>query len=177
MKNEAKVKVNKLETNSGYDFLDAQHSGYKRLSESVTHRRQILFNRKEGYYIIEDILTGEGKHTFDLCFHFAPMKLEIEKENPLVVRSNDKGEANIAIIPMRTEGLKVSIEEGWVSYSYGKKIKMSVAKYSKVARRSLELLTLLYPFGNVGLSLERLEDKAMGFWRKVVKEGSETGEK
>lgn len=177
MTNDAQVKVNKWETDDECDFLDAQHSGYERLYEPTNHRRQILFNKKESYWVIKDILTGKGKHAFDLYFHFVPMKLEIDKENPLVVRGNDKGEANIAIIPMRTEGLKVSIEEGWVSCSYGKKIKTSVVKYSKIAGRSLEFLTLLYPFGNVELSLEEIKDKAIVLWTKVVDESSKTGEK
>ena len=142
LRNEAKVKVNRWETNDEYDFLDIQHSGYERLSEPVTHRRQIFFYKKESYCIIKDILTGKGKHTFDLCFHFVPVELEIDKENPLVVHSSIKDGTNIAIIPTASKGLNFFIEEEWVSRSYGRKIRAPVVKYFA----PVEFCSILCPY-------------------------------
>ena len=163
MGNDAQVKVNKWETNDEYDFLDAQHSGYERLSEPVTHRRQILFDRKQGYWIVRDILTGKGKHIFDLYFHFAPMELEMKKEDPLVVNSNIAGGPNIVIVPMETEGLKVSIQEGRVSYSYGEKVTALVIRYSKTARTPAQFMTVIYPFKAFVPPIENIRETVTAF--------------
>lgn len=143
--------------------MDAQRSGYEHFSAPVTHRRQILFNKKEGYLIINDILTGRGKHTFDLYFHFAPMKLEVNKENPLVVSSNIVGGPNIVIVPMETEGLKVSIQEGWVSYSYGETVTALVIRYSKTTRSPVQFVTLIYPFKVFAPPVENVRKTAAAF--------------
>lgn len=163
MRNEAKVKVNKWETNEVYDFLETQHFGYERLSEPINHRRQILFNKKESYWVIKDILTGKGKHTFDLYFHFAPMKLEIEKEDPLVANSNIAGGRNIVIVPMETKGLKVSIQEGWVSYSYGEKVTALVIRYSRTTRTPVQFVTVIYPFKAFVPLIENIREIATAF--------------
>ena len=163
MGNEARVKVNKWETNDEYDFLNVQHSGYERLSEPITHRRQIVFDRKGGYWIVRDILTGKGKHCFDLYFHFAPMKLEIKKEDPLVVNSDIAHGPNIVIVPMETEGLKLSIQEGSVSYSYGEKVTALVTRYSKIARTPVQFVTVIYPFKAFVPSIENIRETATAF--------------
>ncbi len=149
MGNEAKVKVNKWETSDKYDFLDAQHSGYELLSEPVTHHRQILFNKKEGYWMIKDFLIGKSKHAFDLYFHFAPMKIEVNKENPLVVHSNIKGGTNMVIVPMETEELKVFTKEGGRSYSYGEKVKATTVKYSKTAKAPIKFVSVICPHSSL----------------------------
>lgn len=163
MTNDAQVKVNKWETNDEYDFLDAQHSGYECLSEPVTHRRQILFDRKQGYWIVRDILTGMGKHTFDLYLHFAPMKLEIKKEDPLVVNSNLAPGPNIVIVPMETEGLKLSIQEGSVSFGYGEKVTAPVIRYSKTTRTPVQFVTVIYPFKAFVPPVENVRETATAF--------------
>ena len=92
---DAAVKVNRWVTAENYDFLDAEHNGYSRLN--VVHRRQIYFNKEEQYWVIKDMLTGEGgyKHKFELYFHFAPMDLKKAKDE-LVIETGNKNGANIA---------------------------------------------------------------------------------
>jgi len=127
MKNDAKVKVNGWKVSEEYDFLDAQHSGYERLSKPVTHQRQILFNKKENHWIIKDILLNKGKHTFDLYFHFALNPIEIVKRNPLAVRAGIEG-PNITITPKDTENLSKEISHAWVSCGYGIKKRAPIVK-------------------------------------------------
>jgi uncharacterized heparinase superfamily protein len=73
---DADVNVNRWVVAENYDLLDAEHNGYSRLN--VVHRRLIYVNKEEKYWVIKDILTGEGgyKHKFELYFHFAPMALQ-----------------------------------------------------------------------------------------------------
>jgi uncharacterized heparinase superfamily protein len=139
---DAAVNVNGWLVTENYDFLDAEHNGYSRLN--VVHRRQIYFNKEEKYWVIKDMLTGEGgyKHKFDLYFHFAPMALKKEKDELVIETGNETG-ANIAIAPLLTDGLKLAIENGWVSYSYGTKVEAPIVKYSKTAEVPAEFVTVI----------------------------------
>ena len=139
---DAAVNVNGWLVTENYDLLDAEHNGYSRLN--VAHRRQIYFNKVEKYWVIKDMLTGEGgyKHKFDLYFHFAPMDLKKEKDE-LVIETGNKNGANIAIVPLETEGIKMAIENGWVSYNYGTKVEAPIVKYSKTAEVPAEFVTCI----------------------------------
>lgn len=92
------------------------------------------------------------------------MKVEVHEENPLVVSSNIKGGANTVIVPMETEELKASIEEGEVSCSYGEKVKTPVVEYSKTAKAPIEFTSVIYPYSSLKLlftvekSLESCDD-------------------
>ena len=143
MERDAAVKVNRWLVTDNYDFLDAEHNGYVRLKNPVVHRRQIYFNKQKKYWVIKDMLTGEGgdKHKFDLYFHFAPMKLK--KKNELVIETDNKNGSNIMIIPLETEEISMEIETGWVSYSYGKKVEAPIVKYSKTAEVPVEFVTVI----------------------------------
>jgi len=168
IKSDTVIKVDNWKITDEYDFLDAQHSGYERLTNPVIHQRQIFFDKKDGYWIIKDILTGKGKHIFDLYFHFAPMKVdrlktnnnvlsrvskiknqlidgEIMIDSSLVVETKNNDGVNLSIIPLNTKNLTIDVLDGWVSCSYGVKEKASIVKYSKVACCPTEFLTILYP--------------------------------
>ena len=136
---DAAVKVNRWLVTENYDLLDAEHNGYSRLN--VVHRRQIYFNKEEKYWVIKDMLTGEGRHKFELYFHFAPMALKEKDE--LVIETGNKTGANIAIAPVETDGIKLVIENGWVSYSYGQKVEAPIVKYSRTAEVPAEFVTCI----------------------------------
>ena len=140
---DAAVKANKWLITEKYDFLDAEHNGYTRLKNPVVHRRQIYFNKEKEYWMIKDMLTGEGgyKHKFDLYFHFAPM--ELKEKDELAIETDNKNGVNIMIMPLETEGIEMEIENGWVSYSYGRKVETPIVKYSKTAAVPTEFVTVI----------------------------------
>jgi hypothetical protein len=141
----ANIKINKWEVTTEYDMLDAEHSGYMRLCNPIIHRRQVLSNKKEGYWVIKDILSGQGPHQFDLYFHFAPFEIEIDSEFPLVVKTRTEG-VNLVIIPLETEGVAMQIERGWISYRYGVKEESAFVRYSKTSQASVNFCNILYPY-------------------------------
>lgn len=155
---DAEVRVNRWEPTQEYDFLDAEHDGYKRLKDPVIHRRQIWFDKTGGLWIIKDILSSKGIHQFDLYFHFAPMEVEVDSSYPLAVRTKTGG-ANVAVVPLDEEGLSVDIMSGWVSYSYGAKETAPIVKYSKNCACGT-FSTVIYPYrGELSIAeiLERVE--------------------
>ncbi len=127
------MKVNRWEISKEYDILNAEHTSYQRLRNSVTHQRQILFNKMEDYWVIKDILAGRGKQECGFYFHFAPLKVEIDGEFSLAVKTKRKG-VNVAIIPLNADGLTVNVEQGWISYRYGEKVKTLIVKYQGSAQ-------------------------------------------
>lgn len=129
MKFDAIPQVNKWVTTDKYDFFDGEHNGYAKLENPVVHRRQIHFNKEKKYWIIKDILTGDGKHKFEWYFHFVPIELEQINEKSLMIRTRCNG-TNITLDPIRApNGLRCEIQDGWISQGYGKKVKASIVKY------------------------------------------------
>lgn len=52
------------------DRVSAEHYGYQRLPQPVTHRRTVIFNKHERFWAIEDDFVGAGEHKFAARFHF-----------------------------------------------------------------------------------------------------------
>jgi len=145
MCNDAIPRVHRWEVSDRYDLFDGEHSGYERLKHPVTHCRQVYLDKREGIWIVRDRLTGQGEHRFDLYLHFAPMSLLFDEGEPLAVRTDCAQGANLAVVPLQRDGLSAEISEGWVSYSYGKKVKAPVLRYSKIAQVPTEFVTVLFP--------------------------------
>jgi hypothetical protein len=139
------VKVKKWQSNNKQDILDVEHDGYKRLNNPVIHRRKFFFDKIDGYWLIKDILIGEGTHQCALYFHFAPTKLVIDKEFPLAVKTKTRG-ANLAIIPLEIEGVTLEISNGYVSYQYGVKVEAPIVKYVKSGGLPINFYNILYPY-------------------------------
>jgi len=121
MEDDIDIKVNKWEANKDYDFFSGEYKRNKGLRDNIIHRRDIYFDKKENYWIIKDILKGEGIHRADLYFHIAPLEVELNKEFDLVVKIKEE-KINLAIIPLEKE-ISVDMLEGWISSSYGVRIK------------------------------------------------------
>ena len=128
--------LHKWVTTDEYDFFDGEHSGYARLDEPVIHRRQIYFNKKEGYWVIKDILTGEGKHLFEMFLHFAKIEIELNS-------FDIKTENNVFIKQLNCKNLSVEKHKGWISPSYGIRYKAPVIKYYKKDSVPVEFITII----------------------------------
>ena len=142
---DASVRVNKWESTPEYDVLIAEHNGYGRLKSPVIHQREIFFNKTEGFWIVKDILNGEGDHEYDLYLHFAPIEIEFDKDLPLVIKTKANG-ANLAVIPLNTEGVSVEVTKGWVSYRYGVKVEAPIVRYHKKGGHQTTFCNILCPY-------------------------------
>ncbi len=142
LENDSKVNVSKWETTPNYDYLEAEHNGYNRFYGNVTHKRQFVFNKSENYWLIKDILTGEGKHKFDLFFQLGPgMVYRIDKRT--LTASIYFDDRCLKVIPLFRKSISLSVEEGWYSGRYGIKNKSKVLKYSRTSVLPVEFLFLM----------------------------------
>ncbi len=113
-----------IETNfsSERDVIVAEHRGYARLGEPVTHRRKVEFDKRERYWLVVDEMLGTGEHEFRVRFHFAP-GIETEARGDVGVIAYDKiSGARLWIVPL-TKGGSVEIEPRWTSRDYGAKMR------------------------------------------------------
>ncbi|MEK6299578.1 MAG: alginate lyase family protein [Acidobacteriota bacterium] len=115
--------VNRCESTAGRDVLDAEHHAYLRLTEPVTHRRIITFEKREGYWIIEDTFTGRGRHRFEFFFNFdAGLEVSGDSGNRVTARGES---ASLTIVPSAEHDLEAKIEDRWVSPAYGTRLSAS----------------------------------------------------
>jgi len=147
LENDAKCKINLWKTTERYDFLDVEHYGYRRLKFPVIHRRQIYYDKNEDYWIVRDLLTGEGKHKFDWCFHIAKNVIIDIDENSLTVTINDSinDEKNIKLklIPLDIDGFQFFKFNSWLSYGYGEKVSSIMLGYSKTTNIPTDFLFVI----------------------------------
>lgn len=137
-------RINRWESDSGRDVLDAEHDGYARLPEPVVHRRIVTFDKREGYWTIEDELTGRGEHTFEFCFLFEPGIEVVTGEGGRIAARGRLAE--LAVIPASAHDLEIEPVSRWVSLSYGKCEPASGVVYRLRQTVPVKSTMLLIPF-------------------------------
>ena len=122
LENDTKVRVR-----VGSESLEGEHSGYRRIG--VMHRRQ--FEKQANGWLIRDVVTGAGEHKLEWFFHFAPdCRLKIEG---LHVQTMFADGPNIRL-EITNNQLPITVTEGWVSPTYGRRENAPIVRYSMTAR-------------------------------------------
>jgi len=132
-----------------FDLVDADHDAYRCLSDSVVHRRRVLFV-KPRYWVIVDDLEGTTEHRVDLCFQFAPMEVTVDPA--LWARAHGTGGRGLFVRAFAAVPLKANVVEGeltpiqgWLSPDYGQRRPSPVLTSSAVTNLPLRIVTLLLP--------------------------------
>jgi hypothetical protein len=150
----ARVMVHAWETTPDYDWFDASHDGYRRLTSGIIHQRGVVFDKEAGAWVVRDTLApvspGKGcEAQVDLWFQFAPLPLVVDAaEN--AVRTTLADGPNLLILPLGEFPLAVSLGEGWHSPRYGVRVCAPFAKFSGRVKIPIDLTVLLYPYQNGG---------------------------
>lgn len=117
---EAHPQVISWESHLETDSLVAEHGGYRRLPQPVTHRRAVFFRKRERFWTIDDALTGEGTHDLSFRFHFAP-QLETSVRDDGTVEVCDKMNGARLLIVARGLTAEPVLESRFSSRDYGSK--------------------------------------------------------
>jgi hypothetical protein len=107
------------ETNTIFDKIIACHNGYERLTNPVTHFREITFFKTNATWEISDYFEGVGNHIYDWYFHF-DIGIDFIIENNTITTICDDGN-NIRIFVNTLQSIKLSKINSFVSKAYGKK--------------------------------------------------------
>lgn len=140
--NEAGPVVTFWETGLEFDRVTAEHSGYRRLQNPLTHRRAVTFNKKDRWWLIDDELIGNGENNLSIRFHF-DAGLEVRSDEGMVVGHDKSSGARLIILPI-TLGSGPALELQATSRQYGQK-QESIAACWKTTRKDAKLSWLIVP--------------------------------
>jgi hypothetical protein len=157
LENDAQAEILNWESNPDFDYFCAQHTGYRRLESPVIHRRSIYFDKKVGYWLVRDQVFGEGAHKLALNFRFMPMGLERDQNDGSLFYSVCEDGANLALWLKEQNSDCLKLEDGWISRSYGTRLKAPLINWESSVELPFELLTVLYPYFKEPPSRDKLE--------------------
>jgi len=125
------------ETMPGYDYVrGSDDDAYK----NIRHQRKLFYVKPE-YWIVSDLLTGSGFHTYDLLFHLDPAY----QNNVALNADRSIRTSHFSILPADSEA-SVQIVPGYVSTHYGIKKDAPIVKYSRQGTVPVHFETVVYPF-------------------------------
>ena len=106
------------ETGEARDRLEAEHAGYRRLADPVTHRRAIRLEKGEGYAVVDDAFEGREAHEIEISLTL-DAGCTGDTGDPLVVSSD--GRPLLAVAVSGDVALERRDEARWVSRAYDRK--------------------------------------------------------
>ncbi len=139
--------IDRWVSSGGMDFLAASYNGY----EGVSHRRSIVFV-KPGYWVLSDIVTGEGSRTCDQNWHFNEDAGLLEDAAAKSVRTSYREGGNLLMLPASVEGLdpqpkKFFIARGGGAVAAGTgEVESTGWRYSRSGKLPALFDLVLYPF-------------------------------
>jgi hypothetical protein len=133
-----RVELSRWTSGAKLDLFDARHSGYRRLSPPVTHRRWVA-GLRQGLWLVRDIIETDGDSDIDLYWHFAP-DLGVALHGSTVTARH--GNQVLAIVPSG-EGWTPVLETGRYSPAYGQSIAAPVARWSARVSAGAEFAVML----------------------------------
>lgn len=118
--NEAHPRVLLWQSGTDRDDVVGEHSGYERLPQPLRHRRRILLDKRERWWLIEDELLGKDEQAVAVRFHFdAGLDLTIRDKNTVV--ASDKTTGARLLLCLLDNGHKPELEPQFTSRHYGAK--------------------------------------------------------
>lgn len=167
----ARAKLQQWVTHPVLDMAVGEHDGYARLTQPITHQRQLFFIKPD-YVIVIDRLVGQGAHTFDVNFHLMP-DAQPTPVSENFVRVQYPDDIGLFINALTPPGTHVNVVEGetepiqgWVSRYSGEKQAAPVVRYRlQNASAPAEFITVLCTgpaSAHAQLWVERLPMNAFG---------------
>ena len=141
---DAVARVLSWESTPDRDHVVAEHTGYERLPETVTHRRAITFDKTNLSWLIEDELIGTGEHKIAVRFHFdAGLDVKPMEENGVIAFDKTSG----ARLLVRSLDLSsdAELEAQFTSRHYGSRTKSLTACWKTTAGFPYKLRWAIIP--------------------------------
>ena len=124
----------------GFDYLHAIARSHE---YPVVHERKVFFVNGE-YWVILDLLQAEESHRYDLLFHLAPLAqgaVSLSMSHKTLSIHSPQLLLAHPLVPT----VRPSIEEGFVSTSYGKKEPAPIVQLTQQASNTC-FVTVVYPY-------------------------------
>lgn len=139
----APVRVLEFVSTAQFDRLVAEHDGYRRLADPVTHRRELLLDRATSAVTVVDEIFCRASHTVEMFWHFAE-GCEVTLEATRATAR--KGAAQLSIdVP---QGLRCELVRGresaplgWVSRRFDQRAPTATLLVEGTVRGNARLVT------------------------------------
>jgi uncharacterized heparinase superfamily protein len=144
-----RVRLREWHSTPQFDFLDAEHDGYRGLPDPVMHRRRVIFV-KPGYWILVDDLSGGARHQVDLTFQFGTLGVTLGT-HPWA-RAQTPGGRVLWVCPFPSAPVQPALKcgdlspiGGWISRHFGEREPAPMLIYSFAVALPWRIVTLLLP--------------------------------
>jgi len=153
---EAKVdtQVESWIVGKNFELFQGAHTGYARLPQPVVHRRWV-FHLKSNFWLIRDVVVGEGEHSFELSWHLSP-GLVVHRKSSDCFLSEEDGKSRFALLTNEGSSWVSDLGEGWCSPVYGKKEPALAIHFRRRSVVPSELCSVLLPVSETTPELGRL---------------------
>ena len=135
--NKPNARVELWVTGQSFDLFMGSHNGYERLDGNVVHRRWV-FSLNARFWLVRDVVEGQGKHQLDIFWHLAP---EFSRHGNCDGFLHNKGKAMDVIAPAGHRWSR-EMEQGSWSPAYGRAEPAPVLHFGTVAELPCEFGTL-----------------------------------
>ncbi len=162
------VQVERWVAGETFDLFTGSHSGYLRLDPPLVHRRTV-FNLKSHFWLVRDVLIGQGNHEVDIYWHLAPDLAPVYAAPaflflPAGLERGADERRGLAFLPLEGHGWTQEMERGRYSPVYGAEEPAPVLHFHRRASLPADFTVLLAPAASrsatVG-SFARLEDEKL----------------
>lgn len=133
---------------NGTPFAVAEHRGYARLADPVTHRRRLWFLDGTAWLIVDELLGGKA-HGVELRFQFAPLPVGEEEEGWVRARGRS---SSLLLKTFSSVDLEIDLAvgrreppQGWYSPNYGRWVPAPTLVVAAEGRLPLRFATLVCP--------------------------------
>jgi hypothetical protein len=147
------VRIREWRSNRQWDFLDAEQSAYADLPDRVTHRRRVMFVKRQYWVVVDDVtadVDAGGCHRIEIAFQFAP--IHVSRMPGSWTRADTAGGNSLWVASFAPGQTDVSIKRGelapirgWVSADYGQRQPAPMLIYSTNATLPWRSVTVLIP--------------------------------
>jgi hypothetical protein len=152
-------RVRRWESDGARDLLEAEHSGYRRLADPVTHRRRIRLEKEEAYLVVDDELDGTERHQIEISFTIdAGCLVEMATPHRAVVAETSTRRVLLALVAGPGAGA-LDVQTRWVSRAYGAKTETAGLRWSAAATLPHRARVVLVP-AREGETLDALLSRA-----------------
>jgi len=135
------VSVDRWVTGKTFDLFVGSQSGYRRLKHPVQHRRYVFY-LKPYFWLIRDVLEGDGVHRADVSWHFTPGSLSAIPGGATFV---GHGQTAFTLLHTANHVCSQSISQDWYSPVYGSKERSPILRVRTSGHLPIEFATLLIP--------------------------------
>lgn len=162
------VRLERWVAGETFDLFTGSHNGYLRLNPPVIHRRTV-FNLKSHFWLVRDVMMGQGSHEVDIYWHLAPGLTPVYAAPAFLFLPAGLEEApgrhrGLAFLALEGHGWAQEVERGRYAPVYGAEEPAPVLHFHRRASLPADFTVLLAPVASRAAaagSFTRLEDEKL----------------